>query len=72
MGWDLQITWARDKERRKEGENCHDQEGEGADVRAAGEKACYNMDGKGIQPYGGWAGQKVTGQQRLKYRFRRC
>ena len=49
---------------REEKENPHDSEGEGSDLRTAGEKASYNIGGKGVQPYGGGAAQKVMGQQR--------
>ena len=44
-------------------ENHRDSEGEGSDLKAAGEKSSSNVGGKGKRPYEE-AAQKVTGQQR--------
>ena len=49
--------------REERGENHHDSEAEGSDLRAAGEKPSSNVGGKGMQPYG-VAAQKVTGKKR--------
>ena len=52
-------------ERKEENNRLH-LEGEGSDLKAAGEKASYNVAVKAMQPYGGGgeAAQKVTGRQR--------